>query len=104
MTTGRSTTQQEPTQEQFLAALAAWDAVCADLDVTWEARQPIQGEATPKVFAYRLAKAALNAAALPLCAACYRPVPGEVCQRPHCPGNVTPPARTAAPDGSGAGG
>lgn len=50
----------EPTMAQYMAALEAFKEVVKDLDVDWIARNPIQGEATPKVFAYRMAKAALS--------------------------------------------
>jgi hypothetical protein len=39
----------------YRAVIDAWYAVEKELDVHWEARKPIQGEATYKVFAYRIA-------------------------------------------------
>jgi hypothetical protein len=50
----------EPTSEQFVAAVKAFHEVEKDLDVDWVAHNPIQGEATAKVFAYRIAKAVLS--------------------------------------------
>lgn len=51
---------KEPTWEQYRAAIDAFHEVEIDLDVDWTAHNPIQGEATPKVFAYRIAVAVLN--------------------------------------------
>ncbi len=50
----------EPTIAQFMAAYRAFQEVAEELDVDWVADKPIQGEATPKVFAYRMARAVLN--------------------------------------------
>jgi hypothetical protein len=50
----------EPTTEQFIAAVRAFHEVEKDLEVNWVAHKPIQGEATAKVFAYRIATAVLS--------------------------------------------
>jgi hypothetical protein len=52
--------QIEPTREQFMAAVEEFHAIEEDLALEWTAHRPIQGEATAKVIAYRLVKAALN--------------------------------------------
>lgn len=51
---------KEPNWEQFKAALDAFKEVVDELDVDWVAHKPIQGDSTPKVFAYRIARAVLN--------------------------------------------
>lgn len=58
---GDDMSEREPTLDELLAALEAFKQVVSELDVDWTARKPIQGEGTAKVFAYRMAKAALNA-------------------------------------------
>ncbi len=50
----------DPTIEQFVAAVKAFHEVEEELDVNWTAHRPIQGEATSKVFAWRIVKAVLN--------------------------------------------
>lgn len=45
----------------YRATVDAWYAVEKELDVEWTARQPIQGEATYKVFAYRIGIATIEA-------------------------------------------
>jgi hypothetical protein len=58
---GENVAWREPTKDEFMAALAAFHEVEDELDVDWTALNPIQGEATPKVFAYRMAKAVIAA-------------------------------------------
>jgi hypothetical protein len=57
---------ERPTDEAlavaWLPSLRALQATFDDLKVEWVAHNPIQGEATEKVVAYRVAEAALTAA------------------------------------------
>lgn len=50
----------EPSSEQYIAAVRAFHEVEKELDLEWVAHKPIQGEATAKVFAYRIAVAVLS--------------------------------------------
>lgn len=64
MTISQSTFEElgpkEPTHDQVFAAYKAIEGCMTYLDMTWEAKSPVQGERSTKVLAYWAAKAVVN--------------------------------------------